>query len=238
MRLLTWNTQHGVNLDVIAQWIANSGANVVALSEVERFNGWGNTDQPARYAARLRSLTGRTWNYHFAQRDGGTNGQGNLLLTTFPLEDSQSYVLSYSRSAARGTIVVNGVRLNVFATHLDAESSERRSAQMRELRNFAANVSQQWVLAGDFNANPWSWELSGLTSSFHDAWARAAAAGTARAYPGNEAGNTRNTRIDYVFYSHAATRLALREARVIDTRNSSGAMPSDHRPLVAVFDVR
>jgi endonuclease/exonuclease/phosphatase (EEP) superfamily protein YafD len=67
-----------------------------------------------------------------------------------------------------------------------------------------------------------------MTSSFHDAWARSVSSGTAYAYAG----------IDYVFYSHAATRLSLRETRVIDTRNSSGVMPSDHRPVMATFDVR
>lgn len=239
MKVLTWNTQHGVNLDVIAQWIASSGANMVALTEVERYNpGWGNTDQPARYVAALQSRTGQTWRYHFAQRDGGTTGQGNLILTTFPFEDVQSYVLSYSRSVSRVQVLVNGVRVNVFATHLDADSADGRAQQMRELKNWAANFSQQWIAAGDFNAWPGSWEIATMTSSFYDAWAKSVAAGTAIAYAGNEAGNTRNSRIDYVFYSHSASRLILKETRVIDTRNSSGVMPSDHRPVMATFEAR
>ena len=239
MKVLTWNTQHGVNLDLIAQWVASSGANVVALTEVERYNpGWGNTDQPARYASALQSRTGRTWHYHFAQRDGGSTGQGNVVLTTFPIEDAQTYVLSYSRSVARVQIVVNGVRVNVFGTHLDADSSTIRAQQMNEFKNWAANVSQQWIAAGDFNAWPGAWEIANMTSSFYDAWAGAVSSGTAYAFAGNEAGNTRNSRIDYVFYSHGATRLSLRESRVIDTRNSSGVMPSDHRPVMATFDVR
>ena len=52
-----------------------SGAHVVSLNEVEKNNGWGDEDQPARYAALLRAATGKTWHYTFAERDGGTNGQ-------------------------------------------------------------------------------------------------------------------------------------------------------------------
>jgi endonuclease/exonuclease/phosphatase family metal-dependent hydrolase len=239
LKVLTWNTKHGTNLDLIAQWIASSGANVVGLQEVERYNpGWGNTDQPARYVAALQSRTGKTWRSHFAQRDGGTTGQGNLILTTFPLEDVQSYVLSYSRSVSRVQMLVNNIRVNVFVTHLDADSADRRSQQMTQLKNWMANYSQQWIAAGDFNAWPGAWEIASMTSSFFDVWAVALAAGTAVSFPGNEAGNTRNSRIDYVFYSKSASRLYLRETRVIDTRDANGVMPSDHRPVMATFDVR
>ena len=62
----------------------NSGANVVSLNEVEKNVGsYGNVDAPARYASLLKTATGKTWYYKFAQRDGNTNGQGNLILTTF-----------------------------------------------------------------------------------------------------------------------------------------------------------
>ena len=237
--MLTWNTQHGTNLDTSRSGSRSSGANVVALRKSSATTPvWGNTDQPARYVAALQSRTGKTWRSHFAQRDGGSTGQGNLILTTFPLEDVQSYVLSYSRSVARVQILVNNIRVNVFVTHLDADSADRRSQQMTQLKNWTANYSQQWIAAGDFNAWPGAWEIAGMTSAFYDAWAVALAAGTAYAFAGNEAGNTRNSRIDYVFYSRNATRLFLKETRVLDTRNSSGAMPSDHRPVIATFDVR
>jgi endonuclease/exonuclease/phosphatase family metal-dependent hydrolase len=239
LKVLTWNTKHGVNLDTIAKWIASFGPNVVVLNEVERYNpSWGNTDQPARYASRLQSLTGKTWRYHFAQRDGHSTGQGNLILTTFAIEDKQSHLLSYSRSVARVQILVNNIRVNIFGTHLDAESSSYRNTQMKQLKSWAAGFSQQWIAAGDFNAWPGSWEIATMTSSWYDAWAKAKSMGTAVAYSGNEAGNTRNSRIDYVFYSHSASRLYLKQARVFDTRDANGNMPSDHRPLMATFEVR
>ena len=121
------------NISRIADWIVKSGANVVSLNEVEKNTGCGNEDQPARFASLLKSKTGKTWHYNFAQRDGNTNGQGNLILSTFRSRIDGDHELSYSRSAARVAIIVNGIRVNVYSTHLDADSSSRRSTQMREL---------------------------------------------------------------------------------------------------------
>ena len=245
LKVLDWNTHHGVgtdgrfSLERFIPYIVNSGANVVSLNEVEKYVGsYGNVDAPAKYASLLKTATGKTWYYNFAQRDGYTNGQGNLILTTFPIEDSDDHLLSYSRSVARVQIVVNGIRVNVFSTHLDADSSTRRATQMRELTAWAANFSQQRIHAGDFNAWPGAAEISNMTSGHIDTWAYAKAAGTATAYAGNEAGNTRNSRIDYIFLSKNATRTTIKASRVYDVRNSSGVAPSDHRPVMTTFEVK
>ena len=244
LKVLDWNIQHGVgtdgryDLDRIATWIVRSGANVVSLNEVEKFTGWGNEDQPARFASLLRSKSGRTWYHHFAQREGGGHGQGNLLLSIFPIESTGEHQLSYARSAARITILVNGTRVNVFSTHLDPDSSARRATQMRELTAWARTYPEQRIIAGDFNAWPGAGEISNMTSSYDDTWAMARAAGTATAFAGNEAGNTRKSRIDYVFCSKGASQLRLGGVRVFDTRDSRGHMPSDHRPVLATFSVR
>ena len=243
LKVLDWNTHHGegtdgeYNLQRFVTWIARSGAHVVSLNEVEKFTSWGNEDQPARYAALLRAATGKTWYHTFAQRDGGTNGQGNLILSTIPFEATGSTTLSYSRSVARAQIVVNGVRVNIFSTHLDADSAARRATQMEELKSWAGNYSQQHIMAGDFNAWPGAAEISNMTAVAQDAWAVAKTNGTSVAYEGNAAGNTRNSRIDYIWYSKRATQLSLRAAQVFDTRDSSGVMPSDHRPVMATFQV-
>ena len=53
-----------------------------------------------------KAATGKTWYYTFAQRDGGTNGQGNLILSTFPFEatgsdDAQLLALGGARADCR-----------------------------------------------------------------------------------------------------------------------------------------
>ena len=245
LKVLDWNTHHGIgtdgvfSLDRFIPYIVNSGANVVSLNEVEKnVGGYGNVDAPARYASLLKTATGKTWYYKFAQRDGNTNGQGNLILTTFSIEDSGAYQLSYSRSVARVQILVNGIRVNVFSTHLDADSASRRTTQINELKSWASSYSEQRIFAGDFNAWPGTAEISNMTSSYIDTWAYAKAAGTAVAYSGNEAGNTRNSRIDYVWLSKGATRTTIKASQVFDVRNSSGVMPSDHRPVMTTFEVK
>lgn len=243
LKVIDWNTHHGVgsdgvyNIDRFVPWIVSSGANVVSLNEVEKFTSWGNEDQPARYAAMLQAATGRTWHYTFAQRDGAAKGQGNLILTTFPIAASGQTLLSYSRSVARAQIVVNGVTVNIFSTHLDPDSATRRAMQIAELKTWTTGLSQQQIIAGDFNASPGAAEIANMTAFANDAWAVARAQGTSVAYAGNEAGNTRNTRIDYIWYAKAAVQLTLKGARVFDIRDADGVTPSDHRPVMATFEV-
>jgi len=244
LKFLDWNIHHGVGTDGdydigrIADVIAKSGANVVSLNEVEKHTGWGNEDQPARFASLLKSKTGKKWYYTFAQRDGNTNGQGNLLLSTFEFESDGDYQLSYSRAVARAAIIVNGIRVNVYSTHLDADSSSRRTTQMKELKSWADNYPEQRIIAGDFNAWPGAGEIKNMTAAYKDAWAQAQADDIDVAYSGNAAGNTRNSRIDYLWYSEGASRLKLKQVKVFDVRNSKGVMPSDHRPVMATFDVK
>ena len=245
LKVFDWNTHHGVgtdgkfSLEAFIPHIVKSGANVVSLNEVEKnVSYYGGVDAPAKYAALLKAATNKTWYYKFAQRDGNTNGQGNLLLTTFAIEDSDEYQLSYSRSVARIQILVNGIRVNVFSTHLDADSSSRRATQMKELNTWAAGFSGQLIQAGDYNAWPGAAEIANMTSSYIDTWAFAKAAGTSIAYSGNEAGNTRNSRIDYVWLAKSATRTTIKASQVFDVRNSSGVMPSDHRPVMTTFEVK
>ncbi|HVL68583.1 MAG TPA: hypothetical protein VM364_15075, partial [Vicinamibacterales bacterium] len=51
-------------------------------------------------------------------------------------------------------------------------------------------------------------------------------------------GATKKGRIDYIFYSRNAPNLVVLESWTPDTRDSRGHMPSDHRPVVTVFEVR
>ena len=244
LKVLDWNIHHGVGTDGdydiprIADWIVKTGANIVSLNEVEKYTGWGNEDQPARFAALLKSRTGKTWYYNFAQRDGNSKGQGNLLLTTYEIESDDDYELSYSRSVARVAIIVNGIRVNLYSTHLDADSRARRSTQIRELKAWADNFPEQRIVLGDFNAGSSTSEISSMAASYADAWAAAKSLDLEVSYSGNASGNTRNSRIDYVFYSKQASRLKLKKVQVFDVRDSRGVMPSDHRPLMATFDVR
>jgi mRNA deadenylase 3'-5' endonuclease subunit Ccr4 len=57
------------------------------------------------------------------------------------------------------------------------------------------------------------------------------------AFSGNY-GETKNGRIDYIFYSKGSQNLSVKSSQVYDTRDANGVMPSDHRPVVTTFVVQ
>jgi len=92
-------------------------------------------------------------------------------------------------------------------------------------------------MAGDFNMQASSSEYAVAAASYVDAWALARALGVTLNYSGNCDGCTRNSRIDYIFASQGVWWLTLESAQVFDTRDASGYMPSDHKPLLVVYQV-
>jgi endonuclease/exonuclease/phosphatase family metal-dependent hydrolase len=219
-------------------WVAKFKPDVVSLNEVESYTGYCGCDGPAKFTQLLESKTGRNWYYKFQTGTGSSRGNGNMLLSRFPFDSTGTKLLSYDRSMVNGHITVNGRTINVFSTHLDPESTSRRLTEIGQLKSWAAGLSEQRIIAGDFNAWPGTTENARMKEDYKDAWAMAKSAGTAVAYSGNDAGNTRNSRIDYIYYSENASKLVLKSMQVYDVRDSNGVMPSDHRPILAVFQVQ
>jgi endonuclease/exonuclease/phosphatase family metal-dependent hydrolase len=135
-------------------------------------------------------------------------------------------------------VTVNGRNVSVFSTHLDHQSSSTRVSQVRQLVNWSATYPEQRIVAGDFNGWPGTPEYNEMALTHNDGWAVARAAGTALSFAGNPDGNTRNTRIDYVWSSKQATALTVTGAQVFDLRDANGVRPSDHNPLIVTFGVR
>jgi endonuclease/exonuclease/phosphatase family metal-dependent hydrolase len=244
LRVLHWNTHHGgVGTDGrydpgrLATWIAKFNPDVISLNEVEYYTGYGNEDQPARFASLLKQKTGRTWYYKFVTANGATHGNGNMVMSRYPLDVKSRYDLSYDRAAAQVTVHVNGRAINMISTHLDANSTSRRLVEIGQLKTWVSGLAEQRIIAGDFNAWPQTTENAKMVTTYYDSWAEAVKRNIDVAYSGNEEGNTRNTRIDYIYYSHGASGLVLRKVQVFDTR-TSGVMPSDHRPIMATFTVK
>jgi endonuclease/exonuclease/phosphatase family metal-dependent hydrolase len=239
LKVMDWNIHHGVdpsnvnNLDRVVTSIVAINPHVVSLNEVEKENGYnGNADEPALLEAALESRTGVSWYGCFAQRTGAATGQGNLVLSRIRIESCESHLLSDSRSVARATITVNNVLVSVFSTHLDEASAAMRTTQVTELTTWALTASGERVVMGDFNASATSAELQVLRTGWEDAWATAVADGTEVSYSGNTAGNTRNSRIDYIWRKSGGAHLALQSAQVHDTGTIS-----DHRPVSAIYTV-
>jgi endonuclease/exonuclease/phosphatase family metal-dependent hydrolase len=245
LRVLHWNTHHnGIGSDGVLNtarlmaWVASLNADIISLQEVERFSSGGNIDAPVVMANMLTNATGKTWYYRFATLAGGANGVGDLILSRFPIGADATQLLTGSRSANLVTINVNGRTINFASTHLHPDSAGYRLTEVNELTAWAKTFAEQRIIAGDFNMQATSTESVAMKQTYRDSWADAQVAGTAVAYPANPDGNTRNSRIDYIFYSKAAGFLTLTGSQVFDTRDANGVTPSDHKPLISTFTVQ
>ena len=89
------------------------------------------------------------------------------------------------------------------------------------------------------NAWPDQSSIAEYNKTYYDSWSVATSKGTAYQFSGlSPDGATKKGRIDYIFYSKYASNLKVVSSKVYDTRDSSGYMPSDHRPVVTTFEVR
>jgi len=245
LRVLQWNTHHGgvgtdgdLNPERLVKKAASFKPDVISLNEVERYTSWGNYDAPASMAAWMTQYTGQHWYYKFSTATGASTGNGNLVLSRFPFEATAIHLLSHDRSAVETVIHVHGRDVHFTSTHLDADSTGYRLTEIGELMSWQRTLSEPRIIAGDFNAWPGSSEHAKMTGSYYDSWSEADGDGTAVAYSGNSAGNTRKSRIDYIYYSHGATVLSLKSSQVFDVRDSNGVQPSDHRPVLTVFAIK
>jgi endonuclease/exonuclease/phosphatase family metal-dependent hydrolase len=245
LRVLHWNTHHnGVGSDGVLdtprliKWVAKTNPDIVSLQEVERYTSWGNMDAPAVMANLLTQYSGKTWYYRFATFTGAAKGIGDLILSRFPIDSDASRLLVGERSATNVTVNVNGRTINVTSVHLHPDSQTYRLQEIAELTAWLKAFPEQRIIAGDFNATYTHPENAAMTQTYYDSWAVAQANGTDVAYAGNESGNTRNGRIDFIYYSHGAAFLTMKGSQVFDTRDANGVTPSDHKPLMTTFTVK
>jgi endonuclease/exonuclease/phosphatase family metal-dependent hydrolase len=245
IRVMHWNLYHGQ--DANKKWafsrqmdvIANAKPDIISLNEVEKFNStYGNIDQAAEIAKHMKAKTGKTWYQYMVVASGSSKGIGNAIISRFPLSGTNVCHLSSSRNAVHATMTVNGRTFNFWSTHLAVESGSYRVNEVNSLQSCMSNFSQQRVVAGDFNAGTGTSEINDMVSSYIDGWAKAKSLGVSVNYSGNCDGCTRNSRIDYMFISKEAKSLVLKKAQIIDTRNSSGVMASDHKPMIVTFEVK
>ena len=166
MKIVTCNIQYGrgrdgrFDLDCIAD--AVSGADVIALQEVERF--WsrsGGADQPRLLARRFpghHPAYGPGVDLHLAGAEPGEAGAGrrrqfgNMLLSRAPLLTVRHHLLpkygslgpmSLQRSALEGVIAVRGGHVRLYSVHLTHLSAETRLPQVEALLKVHADAVRE-----------------------------------------------------------------------------------------------
>lgn len=249
LKVLEYNVHHGgygtdgrYDPDRIIDVIVRVNPDIVSLCEMEKYDSWVATDGVALYKSKLEARTGVRW-YTWDIQDYGdwyAYGIRNAILSKIPFNSTYRHEFSVGKDRTVGgvSITVNGRNINFMSTHFDPDSSSNRVTQARELVAYAANFAENRIMLGDFNDQPTSTAMLTIINKYFDGWAVAKSQGIAYSPPDNPYGYTRNSRIDYVFYSRSEANLTLKKVEVVETRDSNGYMPSDHRPLVAVFSVQ
>ena len=245
LRVLHWNSQYGgigtdgrSDVERFIKKAASFKPDLVSFNEVQRYTSYANYDGPAKMAALMKQYTGQTWYYKFTTAYGSAHGMGNMILSRFPFDASEVRLLSHGRAAINAVVNVNGRSINFTSTHLNWQYTRYRLDEIGDLTSWARGLAEPRIIAGDFNASPGSAENAMMKTTYIDSWAEAQSDGTAVSYSGNTAGNTRRSRIDYIYYSKGATALKLVSSQVFDVRDANGVMPSDHRPVLSIFTVR
>jgi len=243
VRLVTFNTHHGVGTDDrhdlarLATVLAAAEADLICLQEVDRHFGPRSEDvDQALLLSRALDMQ-LAWGPAIDEprRDGGDRRQyGNALLSRLPVLVSDVHRLPGSgepRSALQTMVELDGSSLWVTATHLTTTSAAERAEQVDALAGLHSPGMHAGVLVGDFNAAPDAPELQPLHGRFTDAWELAGEkedragwrfwhSGQGHTHP---AGSPRR-RIDQVWVSTGVTVVS---ARVLDAEGAS-----DHLPLV------
>ena len=147
LSVLTYNIDGVLDLDRVADVIAGSGAELVALQEVDRHRREQSAfaDQPGHLAGRL----GMHLAYAACLDDepahpGAPRAQyGTAFLSTRPLEDVSTTLLpcfpgSEQRGLLEATVDVGGTRLRVLGTHLQWDSETERTRLDEQLQALEA----------------------------------------------------------------------------------------------------
>lgn len=241
LRVMTYNIQHGVGMDRrldlerIAAAIAESGAELVALQEVDRHFGQrsGFADQAGWLAERLSMdhAYGCSLDLAPGGADRPRRQYGNALLSRYPIDEPSTTLLPRSELAGNpedrclltGRIQLAGTPIRIHNTHLHQSTPQGRLTQARRVRELIGTAPEPVILCGDFNAAPDTEEVREIGRGLIDAWSRA---GRGRGHTFNA--RAPRIRIDYVLTS---PELVATAATVLDTP------ASDHRPVLAELEL-
>lgn len=238
-----WGTDGRYDPNRIVNVVAKINPDVISFNEVERWNSYSQgVDGVELYKSLLEQKTGVRWYVWHAQSYGVWDDKGLINVVYSKVPFSATYRTIYSagklKSVGGVTVTFNGRPINFMTTHFDPYSATYRLTQARDLVTYMRGFAENRIVLGDFNDQSTDPPITTMTASYFDAWAEGKKAGIASAPPDNPDGNTRNSRIDYIFYSRGEQHLTLRKVQVVETRDANGVMPSDHRPVVAEFLVQ
>lgn len=235
LKVLSYNIHHAnppsepdlIDLEAIAEVINTSGAELVAIQEVDvRTERSGKSSDQAE---ELGKLTGM--NVFFSKGIDYQGGEyGTAILSKFPLLETERHELpnlegvnSEPRTLAVVTVEINGQKYKFANTHLDYTNAENNHLQAQKIMEILGGESVPVLMAGDFNAVPESTAIQLLDQKFTRSCTQDCPLTSPQVQP--------KRIIDYIMVSSDAN-LNVVEHQVIEETYAS-----DHRPVFAIYEL-
>lgn len=227
LRILTYNIHHGAGIDGkldlerIAGVLSRSGADLIALQEVDR--NVKRTDQVDQLQV-LARLTGMHSAFAKFMNYGGGE-YGLAILSRYPMMNTRTIHLPPGKAEPRSALAVRVEHpdlgpITFVCLHLDwLDNDTERYAQAQALMATLDDVGDTVILAGDFNDQPGSRTIRLMKQSFTDASKPEHAPWT---FPSPKP----EREIDFVMYRSAHRIRGF--SHVLDEH-----VASDHRPVLA-----
>jgi len=160
------------NLEEIATFLSNSGADLIALQEADAPSRWSGefnhvefVSGKSPYPCQLHARHAQKYMYDF----------GTALLSRVPYTDSILHTFTPSPPTTNKGFVMGQVRWNpggvlpepvtvsVISVHLDFSRKKVRKAQTEEMRTMLPDIEPPVIILGDFNTD-WNSKDSSLRS--------------------------------------------------------------------------
>ncbi len=145
-----------MDVERIAEVIRRSGADIIALEEVDKRV---RRNESVHQAQRLAELLGMKVAFGGnIELEGGN--YGNAVLSRFPITSATNHLLPNDDGGEqRGVLEVelalsDSEPMTLLATHLDHRSQNQRMSSVTFVSDLAASIEHPVCLAGDFNATP------------------------------------------------------------------------------------
>lgn len=238
-----------MDIERLADIIANSGASVVSLNEVLHpvYTRFGQREP----LAELADLLGMHWAFgesdRLVQRPAWWGPVGNAVLSRFPIVANDNHSLPrLPLTQGRNLLVARiktgmGRDFTIYSTHLDHAFEGTRLWQLRGVMDkLRGNGHDPHLLMGDFNTHsPRNADGHVLTPPVVR-WLRSMGYVDAFAHAGTGSPVTFKFglplfRIDYIFVPATLSSILL---ACFTLRSQEAMVASDHLPLLAEFDWR
>ncbi len=158
------------NLEEIADFLSNSGADLIALQEADAPSRWSGkfnhvefVSEKSPYPCRLHAHHASKYLYDFGTALLSKVPYTNSILHTFapsPPTTNKGFVMGEVRWNPGGELP-EPITVSVISVHLDFSRKKVREAQIEEMRAMLPDIAPPVIILGDFNTD-WNSKDSSL----------------------------------------------------------------------------